>query len=231
MIKLTKNQKKIAASYKLDRLYSFKEASKLIKETSYVKFDPSIDIAIRLGIDPKKPDQMVRGTVFLPHGRGKNTRVLALVSSDKEEEAKQAGVDYVGLDEYLEKIKNGWLEFDVIVTLPSIMIKLGPLARILGPKGLMPNPKTGTVTQNIGNTIKEIKAGKISFKVDRYGIIHSAIAKGSFDVLKIEENASSFIQEVIKLKPSSAKGIYIKSIYLSSTMGPGFSIDPQSLQK
>jgi large subunit ribosomal protein L1 len=206
-------------------LYSVEDASELIKEITSVKFDASIDLAVRLGVDPRKANQMVRGVVTLPHGTGKNTKVLALVTPDKEAEAKEAGADYVGLDEYLDKIKKGWTDVDVIVTMPSVMGKLGPLGRVLGPRGLMPNPKTGTVTMDIAKAVSEIKAGKIDFKVDKTGIVHTSIAKASFDADKIAGNANEFIQTLVKLKPSTAKGIYIKSIAMSSTMSPSIPID------
>lgn len=225
MAQLTKKMKAAAAKVDKNKAYSLEEAAKLVKETSITKFDASVDIAIRLGVDPRKANQMVRGVVTLPHGTGKNVRVLALVPADKETEAKEAGADYVGMDEYIEKIKNGWTDVDVIITLPSVMGKIGPLGRILGPRGLMPNPKTGTVTMDIGKAVKDVKAGKIDFKVDRYGIVHAAIGKVSFDSSKIKENAEELLKTIVRLKPSTAKGTYIRSINISSTMGPGISID------
>ena len=208
-----------------DLLYSLEDASKIIKDFSKLKFDSSVDIAVNLGVDPKKADQNIRGVVTLPNGTGKDVKVLALVTPDKEDEAKNAGADLVGLDEYIKKIKDGWTEVDVIITMPSIMGKLGPLGRILGPRGLMPNPKTGTVTMNIGKAIEDVKAGKIDFKVDKNGIIHVSIGKVSFDAKKIFENALEVINHIIKIKPSSSKGLYLKSISMSSTMSPGIKID------
>jgi len=227
MAKLSKKRREALSKIDKNKLYSLAEATKLVKEISTTKFDPSVDIAVRLGVDPRKANQMVRGVVTLPHGTGKDLKVLALVTPDKEEEAKAAGADYVGLDEYLEKIKDGWTDIDVIVTMPSVMRKLGPLGRILGPRGLMPNPKTGTVTMEIGKAVNEVKAGKIDFKVDKTGIIHAAIGKASFDAKKIEENAEELLSTIQKLKPSAAKGTYVKSIGLSSTMSPGIKIDPK----
>lgn len=229
MAVLTKKQKAVVAKVDKSKLYTLEEASKLVKEVNYTKFDASVDIAVRLGVDPRKANQMVRGVVSLPHGTGKETRVLALVTPDKEEEAKNAGADYVGLDDYLQKIKDGWTDVDVIVTQPQVMGKLGPLGRVLGPRGLMPNPKTGTVTTEIGKAISEVKAGKIDFKVDKYGIVHAAIGKVSFDAKNIQENAQEIISTLIKLKPQAAKGVYVKSIYLSSTMSPGIAIDPKGI--
>ncbi|MCO6565353.1 MAG: 50S ribosomal protein L1 [Apibacter sp.] len=229
MAVLTKKQKAVVAKVDKSKLYTLEEASNLVKEVSYTKFDASVDIAVRLGVDPRKANQMVRGVVSLPHGTGKETRVLALVTPDKEEEAKNAGADYVGLDDYLQKIKEGWTDVDVIVTQPQVMGKLGPLGRVLGPRGLMPNPKTGTVTTEIGKAISEVKAGKIDFKVDKYGIVHAAIGKVSFDAKNIQENAQEIISTLIKLKPQAAKGVYVKSIYLSSTMSPGIAIDPKGI--
>ena len=208
-----------------DSLYSLEDASNIIKDFPKLKFDSSVDIAVNLGVDPKKADQNIRGVVTLPNGTGKDVKVLALVTPDKEEEAKKAGADLVGLDEYIKKIKDGWTEVDVIITMPSIMGKLGPLGRILGPRGLMPNPKTGTVTMNIGKAIEDVKAGKIDFKVDKNGVIHVSIGKVSFDAKKILENASEVINYIIKIKPSSSKGLYLKSISMSSTMSPGIKID------
>jgi large subunit ribosomal protein L1 len=229
MAKLTKKQKEAASKIEKNKLYSLKDASALIKVVASAKFDESVDIAVRLGVDPRKANQMVRGVVALPHGTGKNMRVLALVTPDKEAEAKEAGADFVGLDEYLQKIKDGWTDVDVIVTMPAVMGKLGPLGRILGPRGLMPNPKTGTVTMEIGKAVAEIKAGKIDFKVDKTGIIHAGIGKVSFDADKIAENAQEIIQTLIKLKPTAAKGTYIKSIYLTSTMSPAIALDPKAV--
>lgn len=229
MAVLTKKQKAVVAKVDKSKLYTLEEASNLVKEVNYTKFNASVDIAVRLGVDPRKANQMVRGVVSLPHGTGKETRVLALVTPDKEEEAKNAGADYVGLDDYLQKIKDGWTDVDVIVTQPQVMGKLGPLGRVLGPRGLMPNPKTGTVTTEIGKAISEVKAGKIDFKVDKYGIVHAAIGKVSFDAKNIQENAQEIISTLIKLKPQAAKGVYVKSIYLSSTMSPGIAIDPKGI--
>ena len=225
MAKLTKNRKDSMSKFDKDLLYSLEDASKIIKDFSKLKFDSSVDIAVNLGVDPKKADQNIRGVVTLPNGTGKDVKVLALVTPDKEDEAKSAGADLVGLDEYIKKIKDGWTEVDVIITMPSIMGKLGPLGRILGPRGLMPNPKTGTVTMNIGKAIEDVKAGKIDFKVDKNGIIHVSIGKVSFDAKKIFENALEVINHIIKIKPSSSKGLYLKSISMSSTMSPGIKID------
>jgi len=229
MAKLTKKRKEVLKKVDINKLYSLEEAAKLAKETNTAKFDATIDIAIRLGIDPKKSNQLVRGTAMLPHGTGKSMRVLALVPPDKEEEAKKAGADYVGLDEYIEKIKNGWTDVDVIITTPSAMGKVGALGKILGPRGLMPNPKTGTVTMEVGKAVQEAKAGKVEFKTDKTGIIHSVAGKASFEPQKIAENANEIIQTVLKLKPATAKGTYIKSITLSSTMGPGIKVDTKSI--
>ena len=229
MAKLTKKQKVAASQIEKNKLYSLKDASALIKAISSAKFDESVDIAVRLGVDPRKANQMVRGVVSLPHGNGKKMRVLALVTPDKEAEAKAAGADFVGLDEYLQKIKDGWTDVDVIVTMPAVMGKLGPLGRILGPRGLMPNPKTGTVTMEIGKAVTEIKAGKIDFKVDKTGIVHAGIGRISFDTDKIVDNAHEIIQTLIKLKPTAAKGTYIKSIYLTSTMSPAIALDPKAV--
>ncbi|NAW52170.1 50S ribosomal protein L1 [Elizabethkingia argentiflava] len=229
MATLTKKQKEAVSKIEKNRVYSLEEAAALVKEVNTAKFDASVDIAVRLGVDPRKANQMVRGVVSLPHGTGKDVRVLALVTPDKEAEAKAAGADYVGLDEYLDKIKSGWTDVDVIVTMPSVMGKLGPLGRILGPRGLMPNPKSGTVTLEVGKAVSEVKSGKIDFKVDKYGIVHAAIGKVSFDADKIRENAQELIQTLIKLKPTAAKGTYVKSIYLSSTMSPGIAIDSKSV--
>ncbi len=229
MAKLTKNQKVAVAKLEKNKLYTVEEACALVKETSTTKFDASVDIAVRLGVDPRKANQMVRGVVSLPNGTGKSVRVLALVTPDKEAEATEAGADYVGLDEYLDKIKGGWADVDVIITVPAVMGKLGPLGRILGPRGLMPNPKSGTVTMEVGKAIKEVKAGKIDFKVDRYGIVHAAIGKVSFDAPKIAENALELLHTLNKMKPASAKGVYMKSVTLSSTMGPGVPVDPKTV--
>ncbi|KPH12379.1 50S ribosomal protein L1 [Chryseobacterium sp. ERMR1:04] len=229
MAKLTKKQKEALSKVEKGRIYNLEEGSALVKEVNTAKFDASVDIAVRLGVDPRKANQMVRGVVSLPHGTGKDVKVLALVTPDKEAEAKAAGADYVGLDEYLQKIKDGWTDVDVIVTMPAVMGKLGPLGRVLGPRGLMPNPKSGTVTMEIGKAVTEVKAGKIDFKVDKYGIIHAGIGKVSFDADKIRENAQELISTLIKMKPTAAKGIYVKSIYLSSTMSPGIAIDTKSV--
>tara|TARA_X000001036_G_scaffold435573_1_gene477032 strand:+ start:1190 stop:1876 length:687 start_codon:yes stop_codon:yes gene_type:complete len=225
MAKLTKNRKVSLEKYDRDKLYSLKEASDIIKVFSNLKFDSSIDLAINLNVDPKKADQNVRGVVSLPNGTGKDVKVLALVTPDKEDEAKKAGADLVGLDEYIAKIKDGWTDIDVIITMPSVMGKLGPLGKILGPRGLMPNPKTGTVTMNIGKAVEEVKAGKIDFKVDKNGIVHVSIGKVSFDSNKIFENANEVIQHILKIKPSSSKGNYLQSISMSSTMSPGIKVD------
>lgn len=229
MAKLTKNYKEAVAKFDKNRLYSLSEAVELVKEISYANFDASVDLDIRLGVDPRKANQMVRGSVTLPHGTGKDLKVLVLCTPDKEEEAKAAGADYVGLDDFVEKIKKGWTDIDVVITTPNVMPKVGALGRILGPRGLMPNPKTGTVTMEVGKAVEAAKAGKIDFKVDKYGIIHSAVAKLSFDNQKIIENASELINTIIKLKPSSAKGTYMHSIYISSTMSPGVQIDQKSI--
>jgi large subunit ribosomal protein L1 len=231
MTKLTKNRKLVLEKLEKDRLYTLKEASALVKEVSTTKFDASIDLDVRLGIDPRKSNQMVRGVVSLPHGTGKITRVLVLCTPDKETEAKEAGADYVGLDDYVEKIKGGWTDMDVIITMPSVMGKVGQLGRILGPRGLMPNPKSGTVTMDIGKAVKEVKQGKIDFKVDKSGIIHASIGKVSFEPDKIVENAREFISTVNRLKPAAAKGTYIHSLFLSSTMSPGIKIDPKGLDE
>lgn len=229
MAKLTKKQKEAHSKVEKGRVYNLDEASALVKEVNTTKFDASVDIAVRLGVDPRKANQMVRGVVSLPHGTGKDVRVLALVTPDKEAEAKEAGADYVGLDEYLDKIKGGWTDVDVIVTMPAVMGKLGPLGRVLGPRGLMPNPKSGTVTMEIGKAVGEVKSGKIDFKVDKYGIVHAAIGKVSFDAAKLKDNASELLQTLHKLKPTAAKGTYVKSIYMSSTMSPGISIDTKAV--
>jgi len=225
MATLTKKRKAVIGKFDANKSYSVAEASKIVKDITTTKFDASVDLAIRLGVDPRKANQMVRGTVTLPHGTGKTMRVLAIVTPDKEAEAKAAGADYVGLDEYIEKIKGGWTDVDVIITMPSVMGKVGALGRVLGPRGLMPNPKTGTVTMDIGKAVTDSKGGKIDFKVDKAGIVHAGIGKASFDAVKIAENANELMQTIIKLKPSSAKGTYVKSITLSSTMSPGVAID------
>lgn len=212
-----------------DKSYALEEATQLVKDVAFAKFDSSVDIAVRLGVDPRKADQMVRGSVKLPHGIGKSVRVLVLCPPDKEEEAKAAGADMVGLDDYIEKIKGGWTDVDVIVTMPSVMGKIGALGRILGPRGLMPNPKTGTVTMEVGKAVEEVKAGKIDFKVDKYGIVHTTIGRSSFDAQKLSENAREFLQTISKLKPSSSKGTYVKSVFLSTTMGPGIRIEAKNL--
>ena len=231
MSKLTKNQKLALSKIEAGKAYSLKEASALVKEITTTKFDASIDVDVRLGVDPRKANQMVRGVVSLPHGTGKQVRALALCTPDKEAEATASGADYVGLDEYIEKIKGGWTDVDVIITMPSVMGKIGALGRVLGPRGLMPNPKSGTVTNEIGNAVKEVKQGKIDFKVDKSGIVHTSIGKVSFSADQIQDNAKEFIQTLIKLKPSAAKGAYIKSIYLSSTMSAGIKIDPKSVDE
>ena len=231
MTKLTKNRKSALEKLEKDKLYTLKEASVMVKEMTKTKFDASIDLDVRLGIDPRKSNQMVRGVVSLPHGTGKQTRVLVLCSPDKVNEATEAGADFVGLDDYVEKIKGGWTDVDVIITMPSVMGKVGQLGRILGPRGLMPNPKSGTVTMEIGKAVKEVKQGKIDFKVDKSGIIHTSIGKVSFEPDKIAENAKEFLSMVNKLKPAAAKGTYIRSLFLSSTMSPGIKIDPKGLDE
>lgn len=228
MAKVTKKQKEVRAKVEKNRSYSVDEASALVKEITNVNFDASVDLAVRLNVDPRKANQMVRGVVTLPHGTGKDVKVLALVTPDKEAEAKEAGADFVGLDEYLDKIKGGWTDVDVIITMPSVMGKLGPLGRVLGPRGLMPNPKTGTVTMDIAKAVSDVKAGKIDFKVDKTGIVHAAIGKSSFSADKIAGNAKELLTTLVKLKPVAAKGIYIKSIYMSSTMSPGVEIDSKN---
>ena len=225
MPKQTKNQKESILKVDSTKTYTLREASTLVKEITFTKFDASVDLAIRLGVDPKKATEMVRGVVTLPHGTGKKVKVLALVTPDKETEAKEAGADFVGLDEYLKKIKDGWTDIDIIVTMPSIMGKLGPLGKILGPRGLMPNPKTGTVTMNVKKAISDIKGGKIDFKVDKTGIVHASIGKASFSAEKIFENADELLKTILKIKPSTSKGTYVKSIFMSTTMSPGISID------
>ena len=229
MAKLTKKQKEAHSKVDANIAYNLEEASSLVKEITNVKFDASVDLAVRLSVDPRKANQMVRGVVTLPHGTGKEVKVLALVTPDKEAEVKEAGADYVGLDEYLQKIKGGWTDVDVIVTMPSVMGKLGPLGRILGPRGLMPNPKTGTVTMDVAKAVKDVKGGKIDFKVEKTGIVHAAIGKVSFDADKIAENANELIQTLLKLKPATVKGNYVKSIFLSSTMSPGIEIDTKAI--
>ena len=230
MTKLTKNRKVSIDKVDSDKSYTLEEASSLVKEITTTKFDSSVDLAVRLGVDPKKANEMVRGVVSLPHGTGKSLKLLALVTPDKEDEAKKAGADLVGLDEYIEKIKKGWVDVDVIVTMPSVMGKLGPLGKVLGPRGLMPNPKTGTVTMDIAKAVTDIKAGKIDFKVDKFGIIHAAFGKMSFDSEKLFENANELLQTIVKLKPVASKGIYVKSIFISSTMSPSIQVDPKSFQ-
>ncbi|MBQ7999078.1 MAG: 50S ribosomal protein L1 [Bacteroidales bacterium] len=229
MSKLTKNQKVAEAKVDSNRQYKLSEACALVKETSFTKFDASVDIAVRLGVDPRKANQMVRGVVTLPHGTGKQTRVLVLCTPDKETEAKEAGADFVGLDEYIDKIKGGWTDVDVIICTPSVMAKIGAIGRILGPRGLMPNPKTGTVTMDIAKAVAEVKAGNIEFKVENTVIVHAGIGKVSFDAQKLAENATEFLNTVIKLKPQALKGTYVKSIYISSTMGPGICIDSKTV--
>ena len=225
----SKNRKSALENVDLKKSYSLDEASSLVKENSKVKFDATVDLAVRLGVDPTQANQMVRGVASLPHGTGKDLKVLALVTADKEEEAKAAGADFVGLDEFIEKIKGGWTDIDVIVTMPSIMGKIGALGRVLGPRGLMPNPKSGTVTQDVAKAVADVKKGKIDFKVEKSGIIHASVAKVSFDAQKISENANELLQTILKLKPSSAKGTYVKSVYMSSTMGLGIQVDANSL--
>ncbi|MEE3035318.1 MAG: 50S ribosomal protein L1 [Bacteroidota bacterium] len=228
-MKVSKKQKEAKTKINYETFYNLKDASSLVKEITATKFDASVDIAVRLGIDPKKGNEMVRGVVTLPHGTGKKLKVLALVTPDKEKEAKEGGADYVGLDDYLQKIKEGWTDVDVIVTMPSVMGKLGPLGKVLGPRGLMPNPKTGTVTMDIKKAVSDVKAGKIDFKVDKTGIVHVAIGKVSFEAKKIHENADEFLKTIVKLKPSSTKGTYIKSVFMSSTMSPSIPIDVKEL--
>lgn len=229
MAKLTKNQKEARAKVDKNKFYSLEEAAALLKEITYTKFDASVDIAVRLGVDPRKANQMVRGVVSLPHGTGKDMKVLALVTPDKEQEAKDAGADYVGLDEYLDKIKSGWTDVDVIVTMPAIMGKLGPLGRILGPRGLMPNPKTGTVTMDVAKAVAEVKAGKIDFRVDKTGIVHAPIGKASFTPEMLLDNANELLTTLVKMKPVASKGVYMKSIFMSSTMSPSISIDTKAV--
>lgn len=229
MGRITKNKKAALGKLEKGKLYSIDEAAELVKAITFTKFDASVDIDIRLGVDPRKANQMVRGVVSLPHGTGKEVRVLAMVTPDKEQEARDAGADYVGLDEYIDKIKGGWTDVDVIITMPPVMGKIGALGRILGPRGLMPNPKSGTVTMEVGKAVQEVKQGKIDFKVDKFGIVHTSIGKVSFTPDKIKENAQEFVNTIVKLKPTAAKGTYIKSIYLSSTMSPGIQVEPKSV--
>lgn len=231
MSKLTKNQKIAYAKVEANKAYKLAEAAALLKEITFTKFDASVDIDVRLGVDPRKANQMVRGVVSLPHGTGKQVRVLVLCTPDQEEAAKAAGADYVGLDEYIEKIKGGWTDIDVIITMPAIMGKIGALGRVLGPRGLMPNPKSGTVTPDVAKAVKEVKQGKIDFKVDKNGIVHASIGKVSFTPDQIRDNAKEFVMTLIKLKPATAKGTYLKSIYLSSTMSPGIKVDPKSVDE
>lgn len=229
MSKLTKNRKTALAKVETGKVYKLGEAAALLKDITFTKFDASVDLDVRLGVDPRKSNQMVRGVVTLPHGTGKQVRVLVLCSPDKENEAKEAGADYVGLDEYIEKIKGGWTDVDVIITSPNVMAKVGALGRILGPRGLMPNPKTGTVTMEVGKAVTEVKAGKIDFKVDKFGIVHSSVGKISFSAEQIADNVKEFMSMINKLKPTAAKGTYVQSIYLSSTMSPGLAVDPKSV--
>lgn len=229
MAKLTKNQKVAYAKVDANKAYTLQDASKLVKEISYTKFDASVDLSVRLGVDPRKANQMVRGIVTLPHGTGKTVRVLVLCTPDKEQEAKDAGAEFVGLDDFIQKIEGGWTDVDIIITMPSVMAKVGKLGKILGPRNLMPNPKTGTVTNDIGKAVAEVKAGKIDFKVDKSGIIHASIGKVSFDAQKLSDNAHELLSTIVKLKPSAAKGTYMKSISMSSTMSPGISIEPKSI--
>lgn len=231
MSRLTKNRKLALEKLDKERLYNFGEAAGLVKEITTTKFDASVDIDVRLGVDPRKANQMVRGVVTLPHGTGKDVRVLALCTPDKVDEAKDAGADFVGLDDYIEKIEKGWTDIDVIITMPPVMAKIGKLGRVLGPRGLMPNPKSGTVTMEIGKAVRDVKMGKIDFKVDKYGIIHTSIGKASFTAEKIADNAREFVNTIVKLKPTAAKGTYIKSIYLSSTMSPGVKVDPKAVEE
>jgi len=231
MSKLTKNQKLALSKVEAGKVYTLKEASELVKEIATTKFDASVDIDVRLGVDPRKANQMVRGVVSLPHGTGKQVRVLALVNPDQETAAKEAGADYVGLDEYIEKIKGGWTDVDVIITQPAIMGKIGALGRVLGPRGLMPNPKSGTVTNEVATAVKEVKQGKIDFKVDKAGIVHTSVGKVSFSADQLRENAKEFVATLIKLKPTTAKGTYVRSVFLSSTMSPGLKIDPKSVEE
>lgn len=229
MAKLTKNQKLVTGKYDSEKMYTLQDASKIVKDITFTKFDSSVDVSVRLGVDPRKANQMVRGIVTLPHGTGKTVKVLVLCTPDKEAEAKAAGADYVGLDEYITKIEQGWVDMDVVITMPAVMAKVGKLGRVLGPRNLMPNPKTGTVTNDIGKAVADVKGGKIDFKVDKTGIIHASVGKVSFDANKIYENANELIQTIIKLKPSSAKGAYLKSVSMSSTMSPGIKVDTKSI--
>ncbi len=231
MSKLTKNQKLVSEKIEAGKAYTLKEAAELVKEVTFTKFDASVDIDVRLGVDPRKANQMVRGTVSLPNGTGKQVRVLVLCTADAEAAAKEAGADYVGLDEYIEKIKGGWTDIDVIITQPAIMGKIGALGRVLGPRGLMPNPKSGTVTPDVAKAVKEVKQGKIDFKVDKGGIVHTSIGKVSFNATQIQENAKAFVDMILKLKPATAKGTYLKSVYLSSTMSPGIKVDTKSISE
>ena len=230
MSKLTKNRKLVLSKIEPNKVYKLGEAAALLKEITFTKFDASVDLDVRWGVDPRKSNQMVRGVVTLPHGTGKSVRVLVLCTPDREKEATEAGADYVGLDEYVEKIKGGWTDVDVIITTPNVMAKVGALGRILGPRGLMPNPKTGTVTMEVGKAVKEVKAGKIDFKVDKFGIVHSSVGKIAFSAEQIADNASEFMNTILKLKPTTAKGTYVKSIFLSTTMSPGLQIDPKSVE-
>lgn len=230
MSKLTKNRKLALAKVEPNKVYKLGEAAALLKEITFTKFDASVDLDVRLGVDPRKSNQMVRGVVTLPHGTGKSVRVLVLCTPDKETEAQEAGADFVGLEEYIEKIKGGWTDVDVIITTPNVMAKVGALGRILGPRGLMPNPKTGTVTMEVGKAVKEVKAGKIDFKVDKFGIVHSSVGKVRFSADQIVDNVNEFMNTVIKLKPATAKGTYVQSVYLSTTMSPGLQIDPKSIE-
>lgn len=228
MAKLTKKQKAAIEKYDKDGIYQLDQAIRIVKDITYTSFDASVDVNVRLGVDPRKANQMVRGTVTLPHGTGKEVRVLVLCTPDKEDEAKEAGADHVGLDDYIDKIKNGWTDIDVVITMPSVMGKVGPLGKILGPRGLMPNPKTGTVTMEIGKAVSDVKAGKIDFKVDKYGIINAAVGKVSFEEDKLLDNIRELLQTIVRLKPSASKGTYMKSVYLSSTMSPGVQVEPKS---
>ena len=228
-MKLTKNRKAVLAKVEPGKVHKVDEAAALLKDITFTKFDASVDIDVRLGVDPRKANQMVRGVVTLPHGTGKTVRVLVLCTPDKEAEASAAGADFVGLEEYVEKIKGGWTDVDVIICTPNVMAKVGALGRVLGPRGLMPNPKTGTVTMEVGKAVEEVKAGKIDFKVDKFGIVHTSIGKVSFEAKQIEDNAKEFLRTILKLKPAAAKGTYVKSIYLSTTMSPGLQIDPKSV--
>lgn len=228
MARLTKNMKEALSKVDTEKLYNLEEATKLVKDISYTKFDASVDISIRLGVDPRKANEMVRGTVALPNGVGKDVKILVLCTPDKEAEAKEAGADHVGLDEYIDKIKGGWTDIDVIITMPSVMGKVGALGRVLGPRGLMPNPKSGTVTMDIGKAVQDVKAGKIDFKVDKFGNVHTTIGRVSFEADKLAENANELYQTILKLKPASAKGTYVRGITLSSTMSPGVKVEPKS---